>query len=77
MFLWARLVVDYLSTNIFKSCEEVRRAVDLLPVELGELHVDPRLHTIITTSADFRSNTATLASLLSLPPASTKGHVKG
>lgn len=43
MFLWARLVLDYLSTNIFYSLEEVRQAVDVLPNKLSELHVHNRL----------------------------------
>lgn len=43
MFLWARLVLDYLSTNILSSRDEVRGAVDMLPAKLGELHVEPRL----------------------------------
>lgn len=77
MFLWARLVLDYLSTNILSSRDEVRGAVDMLPVELGELHVDTRLHKITTPYADFHFNIATLAFLLSLLHASTKGRLKG
>lgn len=77
MFLWARLVLDYLSTNIFFARDEVREAVDLLPTKLSELHVDTRLQYSITTSADFYSNAATLAFLPSLLHALTKGRLKG
>ncbi|KAK3497861.1 uncharacterized protein B0T23DRAFT_394061 [Neurospora hispaniola] len=65
MFLWARLVLDYLSTNILSSRDEVRGAVDMLPAKLGELHVEPHL-----------PSEATLAFLLSLLHASTKAFAK-
>lgn len=37
MFLWARLVLDYLSKNIFFSRAEILSAADALPRELSEL----------------------------------------
>lgn len=37
MFLWARLVLDYLATNIFLSRSEIVAAVDILPRELSKL----------------------------------------
>ena len=37
MFLWARLVLDYLATNIFHSRHEITAAIDTLPRELSEL----------------------------------------
>ena len=37
MFLWARLVLDYLTTNMFCKREEVLLAVESLPQKLGDL----------------------------------------
>ena len=37
MFLWARLVLDYLTTNIFHSRHEITTAIDTLPRKLSEL----------------------------------------
>lgn len=37
MFLWARLVMDYLTTNIFYKRDEVLSALETLPRELSEL----------------------------------------
>jgi hypothetical protein len=37
MFLLARLVLDYLATNIFHSRHEVTAAIDTLPRKLSEL----------------------------------------
>jgi hypothetical protein len=37
MFLWARLVLDYLTHNMFYSSQEIRDAVDTLPRKLAEL----------------------------------------
>jgi hypothetical protein len=37
MFLYARLVLDYLAKNIFYSGEEMRMSVHELPDELSEL----------------------------------------
>jgi len=39
MFLWARLVLEYLTTNMFLRKAEVMGAVDTLPRELRELFV--------------------------------------
>lgn len=39
MFLYARLVLDYLSKNIFFSGKEMKESIDELPVELTELYV--------------------------------------
>ncbi len=39
MFLWARLVLEYLSTNMFANKSEVMDAVDTLPRKLSELSV--------------------------------------
>ena len=43
MFLWARLVLDYLVVNIFYSRHEITAAIDTLPRKLSELwvHVPP------------------------------------
>ncbi|KAL5313042.1 hypothetical protein ACEPPN_019469 [Leptodophora sp. 'Broadleaf-Isolate-01'] len=38
MFLWARLVIDYLATNIFHSCHEITAAIDTLPHKLSEFY---------------------------------------
>jgi hypothetical protein len=38
MFLYARLVLDYLSTNIFYNGEEVKTSIDHLPDKLSELY---------------------------------------
>lgn len=37
MFLYARLVLDYLSSNIFVCGEELRRSINQLPKKLSEL----------------------------------------
>ncbi|KAI3342319.1 hypothetical protein F4824DRAFT_445750 [Ustulina deusta] len=39
MFLHARLVLDYLSSNIFFTGAEMRSSIDELPEELSELCV--------------------------------------
>jgi hypothetical protein len=39
MFLYARLVLDYLSKNIFFSGKELKASIDELPKELTELYV--------------------------------------
>jgi hypothetical protein len=39
MFLYARLVLDYLSKNIFYTGKEIKAAIDGLPEELTELCV--------------------------------------
>lgn len=39
MFLYARLVLDYLSKNIFFSGKEMKASIDALPEELSELCV--------------------------------------
>ncbi|EQB57126.1 hypothetical protein CGLO_02763 [Colletotrichum gloeosporioides Cg-14] len=38
MFLYARLVLDYLSTNIFMDEEEIKSSLDLLPARLTEFY---------------------------------------
>ncbi|KAI0876953.1 hypothetical protein GGS24DRAFT_512713 [Hypoxylon argillaceum] len=38
MFLWARLVLEYLTHNIFYSGQEIRDAVDILPRKLAEFY---------------------------------------
>ncbi|TDZ14062.1 hypothetical protein C8035_v002957 [Colletotrichum spinosum] len=38
MFLWARLVLNYLTNNIFIRKSEVMEAVDALPQELSEFY---------------------------------------
>lgn len=38
MFLYARLVLDYLSKNIFFSGKEMKKSIDELPKELSELY---------------------------------------
>ncbi|KAK0630873.1 hypothetical protein B0T17DRAFT_507309 [Bombardia bombarda] len=46
MFLWARLVLDYLGKNFFYTRDEFRNAIDTLPVELTKFsteHVADRL----------------------------------
>ncbi|ESA44365.1 hypothetical protein GE21DRAFT_2385 [Neurospora crassa] len=53
MFLWARLVLDYLSTNILSSRDEVRGAVDMLPAKLGEFYA--RILAQLTSRFDQRS----------------------
>ncbi|EAQ87140.1 hypothetical protein CHGG_03759 [Chaetomium globosum CBS 148.51] len=43
MFLYARLVLDYLSTNIFYSGEEVKTSIDHLPDKLSDFSGDPKV----------------------------------
>ncbi|KAF0326650.1 hypothetical protein GQ607_005990 [Colletotrichum asianum] len=38
MFLYARLVLDYLSTNVFMDEEEIKSSLDLLPARLTEFY---------------------------------------
>ncbi|KAI3324875.1 NACHT domain protein [Xylariaceae sp. AK1471] len=38
MFLWARLVLDYLTHNMFYSSQEIREAVNTLPRKLAEFY---------------------------------------
>jgi len=37
MFLYARLVLDYLATNIFYDGAEIKSSIDALPEELSDL----------------------------------------
>lgn len=37
MFLYARLILDYLSSNIFVRGEELRNSINQLPKELSDL----------------------------------------
>jgi hypothetical protein len=37
MFLYARLVLDYLARNIFYNGSEIKSSIDELPKELSEL----------------------------------------
>ena len=39
MFLYARLVVDYLTSNVFYSGDEMKESVNQLPRKLTELYV--------------------------------------
>lgn len=39
MFLYARLVLDYLSINVFMNEEEIQSSLDLLPARLTDLFV--------------------------------------
>lgn len=39
MFLYARLVLDYLATNIFYSGDEIKTSVNQLPEKLTDLWV--------------------------------------
>jgi len=39
MFLYARLVVDYLTSNVFYSGDEMKESVNQLPRKLAELYV--------------------------------------
>ncbi|AEO68321.1 uncharacterized protein THITE_2145496 [Thermothielavioides terrestris NRRL 8126] len=43
MFLYTRLVLDYLATNIFFSGEEVRTSIDHLPDKLTDFSGDPNV----------------------------------
>ncbi|KAL7964170.1 hypothetical protein HDV63DRAFT_398832 [Trichoderma sp. SZMC 28014] len=52
MFLYARLVLDYLSTNVFYNCDEIKASVNQLPDKISDfyqkiltqvlIHLDPR-----------------------------------
>lgn len=39
MFLYARLVMDYLASNIFFSGDEIKESVNQLPQKLTDLYV--------------------------------------
>ncbi|KAI0550524.1 NACHT domain protein [Xylaria curta] len=53
MFLWARLVLNYLTYNIFYGSREIREAVDTLPRELAKFYERVLAQTI--TRFDTRS----------------------
>ncbi|KAH8663858.1 hypothetical protein BGZ61DRAFT_431827 [Ilyonectria robusta] len=53
MFLWARLVLDYVATNMFQSRAEVLKVVDYLPVELRQFY--EKLLTQLMSRFDERS----------------------
>ncbi|KAI1748344.1 hypothetical protein F4782DRAFT_534453 [Xylaria castorea] len=53
MFLWARLVLNYLTYNIFYSSREIQEAVDTLPRELAKFY--ERVLTQAITRFDTRS----------------------
>ncbi|KAI0804447.1 hypothetical protein GGR55DRAFT_691036 [Xylaria sp. FL0064] len=53
MFLWARLVLDYLTHNMFYSSTEVREAVNTLPRKLAEFY--ERVLTQMIAKFDTRS----------------------
>jgi hypothetical protein len=40
MFLWARLVLEYISKNMFYTKDEILTAVQELPRELSELYAN-------------------------------------
>ena len=64
MFLWARLVLEYLSSNMFAHKTEVMDAVDALPRELSELFVT-YLRDLTINSANTFSYGQILARLMS------------
>lgn len=39
MFLYARLVMDYLASKIFYSGDEIKQSVNQLPKKLADLYV--------------------------------------
>ncbi|KAH8747114.1 NACHT domain protein [Hyaloscypha sp. PMI_1271] len=53
MFLWARLVLDYLATNIFHNRHEITAAIDTLPRELSVFY--ERILTNTISNFDPRS----------------------
>ncbi|PTB44819.1 hypothetical protein M441DRAFT_299452 [Trichoderma asperellum CBS 433.97] len=38
MFLYARLVLDYLSTNVFYNCDEIKASVNQLPEKINDFY---------------------------------------
>jgi len=44
MFLWARLVLQYIAKNMFYTKEEIIGALQSLPRELSELYVSSDRH---------------------------------
>ncbi|CEI70590.1 hypothetical protein FVEN_g920 [Fusarium venenatum] len=53
MFLYARLVMDYLSSNLFFSRQEIKESVNQLPRKLGDFY--QRILTQILAPLDHRS----------------------
>lgn len=43
MFLYARLVLDYLSTNVFYNCDEIKTSVNQLPEKINDLQVNQHI----------------------------------
>lgn len=57
MFLYARLIMDYLTSNIFYNGDEMKDSANQLPHELTELYVhDHHLvpYILITNSSSYR-----------------------
>lgn len=55
MFLWARLVLQYISKNMFYTKEEILVALKTLPRKLSELYVCPGLlPPLIRIAVQFR-----------------------
>ncbi|CAI6339363.1 unnamed protein product [Periconia digitata] len=46
MFLYARLVVDYLSTNVFFSAEELKQSINRLPATVEEFYQNILAHML-------------------------------
>jgi hypothetical protein len=57
MFLYARLVLDYLTKNIFFTGKEMKASIDELPEELTELYVAQSFvcHQLTRSSATGKS----------------------
>ncbi|KAK6537155.1 hypothetical protein TWF694_011352 [Orbilia ellipsospora] len=53
MFLWARLVLDYIASNMFYKREEITAAIKTLPRELSKFY--ERMFLSIISSFDMRS----------------------
>lgn len=49
MFLYARLVLDYLSSNIFYNGDEMKESINELPEELFDLYVHIYLTVLLST----------------------------
>lgn len=50
MFLYARLIIDYLSKQLFRTSEDLRVAIQELPPELRDLYaITPSTYLLVGT----------------------------
>lgn len=77
MFLYARLILDYLSANVFVNGDELKSAIDKLPRELSDLYVLHSSHFHRMFSVDkIHSYRGILAQILAPLDQNSTNHIK-